>query len=176
MKFRTVDDAAPEDAAPKDATMPPRLVRKPPAGAKKTTKKAESDDVAAVPPPATKLPVNYSVDSTEKHFVSYYVKGKSDVADVVFLVNGVVHDTEYRVTVAADRKSVMLKRSVHSFCFSKKLLKTILGGKYSSSSHRTVAYDDIAQEMQDKNVRPENQLFGAHCRLCASSGSARAHT
>jgi len=34
-----------------------------------------------------------------------------------------------------------------------------LGGKYSSSSHRAVAYDDIAQEMQDENVRPENQLF-----------------
>ena len=64
--------------------MPPRLVRKPPAGAKKVTKKAESDDVAAVPPPVIKPPVNYSVDSTEKHFVSYYVKGKSDVADVYF--------------------------------------------------------------------------------------------
>jgi len=99
----TVDDAAPKDAAPEDATMPPRLERKPPAGAKKATKKAESNDVAAVPPPATKPPVNYSVDSTEKHFVSYYVKGKSDVTDVVFLINGVVHDTIYRVTVAADK-------------------------------------------------------------------------
>ncbi len=158
--------------------MPPRLVRKPPAGAKKVTKKAESDDVAAVPPPVIKPPVNYSVDSTEKHFVSYYVKGKSDVADVVFLVNGVVHDTEYRGTVAADRKSVMLKRGVNSFCFSKKLLKAILGGKYSSSSHCAVAYDDIAQEMQDENVRPEprTSFFGVHRRLCASSGSARAHS
>jgi hypothetical protein len=112
-----------------------------------------------VPAPATKPPANYSVDSTEKHFILYYVKGKLDVADVVFLVNGVVHDTEYCVTVAADRKSVTLKRGVHSFCFSKKLLKAILGGKYSSSSHRAVAYDDIAQEMQDKNLRPENQHF-----------------
>ena len=80
----TIIDAVPKDAAPKDATMPPRLVRKPPAGAKKTTKKAESDDVAAVPAPATKPPENYSIDSTEKHFISYYVKGKSDVADVYF--------------------------------------------------------------------------------------------
>ena len=135
----TVDDTAPKDAAPEDATMPPRLVRKPPAGAKKATKKAESDDVAAVPPPATNPPVNYSVDSTEKHFISYYIKGKSDVADVVFLVNGVVHCTKYPVIMAADRKSIMWKRGVHSFCFSKKLLKTILGGKYSSSSHRTIA-------------------------------------
>jgi hypothetical protein len=68
----------------------------------------------------------------------------------------VVLDTKYRVTVATDRKSVMMKRGVHSFCFSKKLLKAILGGKYSSLSHRAVAYDDIAQEMQDENVRPEN--------------------
>jgi len=71
----------------------------------------------------------------------------------------VVHDTEYCVTVAADRKSVMLKCGIHSFCFFKKLLKAILGGKYSSSSHRAVAYDDIAQEMQDENVRLKNQLF-----------------
>jgi len=156
----TVDDAAPKDAAPEDATMPPKLAKKPPAGAKKATKKAESDDVAAVPAPATKPPANYSVDSTETHFISNYVKGKSDVADVVFLVNGVVHDTEYRVTVAADRKSITLKHGVHSFCFSKKLLKAILGGKYSSSSHRTVAYNDIVKEMQDKNLRPKNQLFG----------------
>jgi hypothetical protein len=154
------DDAAPEDAAPENDTMPPKLATKPPAAAKKATKKAESsDDVAAVPAPTTKPPANYSVDSTEKHFISYYVKGKCDVADVVFVVNGVVHDTEYRVTVAADRKSITLKRGVHSFCFSKKLLKAILGGKYSSSSHRAVAYDDIAQEMQDKNLRPENQHF-----------------
>ena len=141
--------------------MPPRLVRKPPTCAKKATKKAESDDVAAVPPPATKPPVNYFVDSTEKHIV------KLDVADIVFLVNGVVHDTEYHATVAADRKSVMLKRGIHSFCFSKKLLKTILGGKYSSSSHRTVAYNDITQEMQDENVRPKSQLFGGRTAGCA---------
>ena len=153
------DDDDDDDVAAKDATMPPKLAKKPPATAKKATKKAESDDVAAVPAPATKPPENYSVDSTEKHFISYYVKGKLDVADVVFLVNGVVHDTEYRVTVAADRKSVTLRRGVHSFCFSKKLLKAILGGKYKSSSHRAVAYDDIAQEMQDKNLRPENQHF-----------------
>ena len=154
-----VDDTTVNDAAPEDTTIPPRLVRKPPASAKKATKKAESNDIAAVLPPTTKPPANYSIDSTEKHFISYYVKGKSDIVDVVFLVNGVVHDTEYRVTVAADRKSVTLKRGIHSFCFSKKLLRAILGGKFSSSSHRAIAYDDIAQEMQDENLRPENQLF-----------------
>jgi len=154
-----VDDTTVDDAAPEDATTPPKLAKKPPAGAKKATKKAESDDVAAVPAPTTKPPANYSVDSTKKHFISYYIKGKSDAADVLFLVNGVVHDAEYCVTMAADRKSVTLKRGIHSFCFSKKLFKAILGGKYSSSSHRTIVYDDIAQEMQDKNLRPENQLF-----------------
>jgi hypothetical protein len=153
----TVDDAAPEDTD--YATMPPRLVRKPPTGAKKATKKAESKDVAEVPPPAAKPPVNYSVDSTDNHLVAYYVKGNTDVADVVFFINGVVRDTEYRVTVAADRKSISWTRAVHSICFSKKILKAILGGKYSSSSHRAVAYDDIAQEMQGKNIRPENHLF-----------------
>jgi len=73
-------------------TLPPKMPPRrpgsrespPPApGAKKATKKAESDDVAAVPAPATKPPANYSVDSTEKHFISYY-KGKSDVATLYF--------------------------------------------------------------------------------------------
>jgi hypothetical protein len=141
--------------------MPPRLVRKPPTGAKKATKKkAESkDDDDEVPPPAAKPPVNYSVDSTDNHLIAYYVKGNADVADVVFFINGVVRDTEYRVTVAADRKSISWTRAVHSICFSKKILKAILGGKYISSSHRAVAYDDIAQEMQGKNIRPENHHF-----------------
>ena len=74
----TVQDAAPEDTD--YATMPLRLVRKPPTGAKKATKKAESKYVAEVSPLAAKPPVNYSVDSTDNHLVPYYVKGNTDVS------------------------------------------------------------------------------------------------
>ena len=59
-----------------------------------------------MPPPATKPPENLSVDSTDKFLVSYHCKGKQDVADVVFHVNGVLHDTDYHVSIAANRKSV----------------------------------------------------------------------
>jgi len=59
-----------------------------------------------MPPPATKPPENLSVDSTDKFLVSYHCKGKQDVADVVFHVNGVLRDTDYPVSVAADRMSV----------------------------------------------------------------------
>jgi hypothetical protein len=40
-----------------------------------------------------------------------------------------------------------------------KILQAILKNGYSASSHRTVAYDDVTQEMQDKKMRPEHKLF-----------------
>jgi hypothetical protein len=60
------------------------------------------DDVAAMPPPAPKLPVNFSVDSMDKFLVSYHCKGKQDVADMVFHVNGVLRNTNYHESIAAD--------------------------------------------------------------------------
>jgi hypothetical protein len=155
--------------------MPPK--RKPPprkpAVAKKT--KGESAAAAATPPPAPKPPENLSVNSTDKFLVSYHTKSKHDVADVMFHVNGVLCDTDYHVSVAADRKSVSWQRAIHTICFSKKILEAILNNGYRASSHHAVAYDDVAQEMQEKKIRPKHKLFGgAHRRLCASSGSAQA--
>jgi hypothetical protein len=98
------DNAAPDVG--NYATMPPK--RKPPlrkpAVAKKT--KGESAAATATPPPAPKPLENFSVDSTDKVLVSYHTKGKHGVTDVMFHVNGVLRDTNYRVSVAADRKSV----------------------------------------------------------------------
>ena len=158
-----VTDTAAEDAAPDDdnyANMPPKLKAPPrkPAGSKKT--KGDSAAAAAMPPPpAPKPPENFSVDSTDKFLVAYHTKGKHDVADVMFHVNGVLRDTDYRVSVAADRKSISWQRAIHSVCFSKKILEAILKNGYSASSHRAVAYDDVAQEIQEKKIRPEHKLF-----------------
>ena len=158
-----VTDTAADDAAPDNdnyANMPPKLKAPPrkPAGAKKT--KGDSAAAAATPPPpAPKPPENFSVDSTDKFLVAYHTKGKHDVADVMFHVNGVLRDTDYRVSVAADRQSVSWQRAIHSICFTKKILQAILKNGYSASSHRAVAYDDVAQEMQDKKMRPEHKLF-----------------
>jgi len=159
----TVIDTAAEDAAPDDdnyANMPPKLKAPPrkPAGSKKT--KGDSAAAAATPPPpAPKPPENFSVDSTDKFLVAYHTKGKHDVADVMIHVNGVLRDTDYRVSVAADRKSISWQRAIHSVCFSKKILEAILKNGYSASSHRAVAYDDVAQEIQEKKIRPEHKLF-----------------
>jgi len=118
-------DVAANDAAADDdnyATMPPKLKtppRKP--AAKKPTKKESDDDVTAIPPPAPKPPVNFSFDSTDKFLVSYHCKGKQDVADLVFHVNGLLHDSNYCVSVAADRKSVSWQRAIQSICFTKKI-------------------------------------------------------
>jgi hypothetical protein len=159
-----VDDtnAAADDAADDNdnyANMPPKFKappRKP--GAKKI--KGEIDDVTAMPPPAPKLPVNFSVDSTDKFLVAYHCEGSQDLADVVFHVNGVLHaDIDYRVSVAADRKSISWQRAIRTICFSKRILEAILKGDYSKASHRAVAYDDVAQEMHEKKICPKRKLY-----------------
>jgi hypothetical protein len=59
-----------------------------------------------------------------------------------------------------DGKSILWQRAIQSICFTKKISKkSILKGDYSPLSHRAVAYDDIAKEMQEKKVRPEHKLF-----------------
>ena len=84
-----------------------------------------------------------------------------------FCVNSVLRNTDYRVSVAADRKSVAWQRAIQSVCFTKKILQAILKNGYSASSHRAVAYDDVAQEMQEKKVCPEHKLFGGAPQGCA---------
>jgi hypothetical protein len=63
------------------------------------------------------------------------------------------------VSVAADRKSISWQRAIRTICFSKKILEAILKGEYSASSHRAVAYDDVAQEMHEKKILPERKLY-----------------
>jgi len=154
--------AAADDAADDNnnyATMPPKFKappRKP--GAKKI--KGESNDVAAMPPPTPKLPVNFSIDLTDKFLVAYHCEGSQDLADMVFQVNGVLHaDIDYHVSVAADRKSISWQRAIRTICFSKRILEAILKGDYSKASHRAVAYDDVAQEMHEKKICPERKLY-----------------
>ena len=38
-------------------------------------------------------------------------------------------------------------------------MKAILKDGYSPSSHHTIAYDDVAQEMQEKKIRPKHKLY-----------------
>ena len=141
--------------------MPPKLKappRKP--GAKKKMKGQSDDDVAAMPPPAPKPPVNFSIDSTDKFLVAYHCKGSQDLADVVFHVNGVLHaDIDYHVCAAADRMSISSQRAIRTICFSKRILEAILKAEYSASSHRAVAYDDVAQEMHEKKILPKRKLY-----------------
>jgi hypothetical protein len=93
-----------------------------------------------MPPPATPPPENFSVDSTDKFLMSYHCKGKQDVADVVFYFNGVLRDTNYRVSVATERKSVSWQHAIQSIYFTKKILQAILKIGYSALSHRAVVH------------------------------------
>jgi hypothetical protein len=63
------------------------------------------------------------------------------------------------VSVATDEKAVSWQRAIQSICFTKKILKSIMGFSYSHSSHCAFAYSNVAQEMQEKRVRPELKLY-----------------
>jgi hypothetical protein len=50
-----------------------------------------------------------------------------------------------------------------SVCFTTPFLKSIMGGAY----HHIVAYDDVAQEIQEKKVHPDSKLYwGAPQVVC----------
>jgi hypothetical protein len=58
--------------------------------------------------------------------INFNWQGNHDLADVMFHVNGVLRDTDYRVSVATDRKSISWQRAIQTICFSKKILEAIL--------------------------------------------------
>ena len=67
--------------------------------------------------------------------------------------------SEYQIQLAKDSLSVLFMRVICSRSFDKKILRKIMGVEYRESSARVVAWDDMALEMQAKNVRPMNGLF-----------------
>jgi hypothetical protein len=75
-------------------------------------------------------------------------------SDILSLCN-----KDYHVSVATDGKAISWQCTIQSICFTKKILKSIMGFSYSHSSHCTVAYDNIVQEMQEKKVLPEHKLY-----------------
>ena len=58
-----------------------------------------------------------------------------------------------------DSLSVSFVRAISSRSFDKKILRKIMGTEYRESSSHIVAWDNMALEMQSKNVRPVNGLF-----------------
>ena len=61
--------------------------------------------------------------------------------------------------VATDGMSILFQCAIKTIYFTKSILKLFMGVAYSSSSHCTVAYDDVAQEMQEKKLHPQNNLY-----------------
>jgi hypothetical protein len=107
--------------------------------------------------PTPNPPSNFSIDSTDKFGITYYCKGTQDFADVVIHVNGCPHESDYRVSVTQDKMSVSWQCSINSLCYTKEILASIMGNTYSPSNHCVVAYDDIAQELFAKKIRPKNK-------------------
>ena len=128
-------NAAPDKNAAPDhddyATMPPTTKPIP----RKTAIKRESTEVAAeMPPPAPRVIANFSVNSNGKFLVSYYCEGSHDYVDMAVHINGVLHDGDYRMSIATNGKSVSWQREVQSICFTQNNLNSILEATYSPSS------------------------------------------
>ena len=142
-----------EDAPDEDA-MPPK--KKPAAATAAAAAPAEERKVT--PPPAPK-PTIFSVSSADMFGVSYFCEGTQDFAEVAFHINGVLRDIDYRVSVSQDGKAINYIRAVRAECFSKEVLRSIMGRDYSTRNSRVVAYDNVAQEMIKKKVLPESNLY-----------------
>ncbi len=129
------NNAAPNKNAAPDhddyVTMPPKTKPIP----RKTAPKRESPNVAdEMPPPTPHIIANFSVNSNDKFRVSYYCEGSHDYVDMVVHINGVLHNGDYRVSIATNRKSVSWQRGIQSVCFTQNILKSILEATYSPSS------------------------------------------
>ena len=61
--------------------------------------------------------------------------------------------------MAKDGLSALFVCAISSRSFDKRILRKIMGAEYRESSSRIVACDNMALEMQEKNVRPVNGLF-----------------
>jgi hypothetical protein len=142
--------------------VPPKEVRPmAAAAAKKPT--ATTEMTLPVPRP----PLNFSVDSTDKFADAYYCNSTQDFADMVIHINGVLDVSEYHMSIAQDRMFVSWQRSVKLVCYTKEILAGIMGNAYSPSNHCIIAYDNIAQEIFAKKIRPNNKLiWGAPQVMC----------
>jgi hypothetical protein len=139
------------------AAMPPKEVR-PKATMKKPTATTETTL------PTLRLPLNFSVDSTDKFGIAYYCGGTQDLADVVIHVNGVLDVSNYCMSSAQDGMSVSWQHSIKSVCCIKEILAAIMENAYSPSNHCIIIYNNVAQEMFAKKIDPTTSLFGEHRR------------
>jgi hypothetical protein len=55
--------------------------------------------------------------------------------------------------------SISFQHSINLLCYTKEILASIIGNAYSPSNHCVVAYEDIAQEMFAKKIRPNNKCI-----------------
>ena len=128
---------------------------------KKPTKK-ESEATAAMPPPpaAATAATSFSANAEDPLTAHYYYADRVyDYASVVFRVNGMMQKGEYQVRVAKDGRSVSFVCAISLRSFDKKILCKIMGKEYRESSAHIITWDDMALEMQAKNVRPLNGLY-----------------
>ena len=71
--------------------------------------------------------MNISVDLTDKFLIAYHCEDSQDLlTDVVFQINRVLHAAiDYRVSVAADEKSISWQHAIQTICFSKRILEAM---------------------------------------------------
>jgi hypothetical protein len=92
------------------------------------------------------------------YVVAYYNEGGVDFVEVAMHVNGVLPKGTCRLRLAKDGMSVTRQRSLMQVCFKKEHLHAIMHS-YSSSHHRVVAYNNVAQQMDWEARTPDAAGF-----------------
>ncbi len=125
-----------------------------PAAAMATKQAAKKPPTAPVPP--AKNIALYHIDTRDTSIVAYYEEDNISYAEAAVHVNGMICEGTYRFSVASDGMSILWQRATHKRCFDKKLLRAIMGLRYSSSNSRVIAYDNALQEMHGSNITPDS--------------------
>jgi hypothetical protein len=118
------------------------------------TKQAPRKPPPAPAPPAKNIAL-YHIDTRDTSVVAYYEEDNVSYAEAAVYINGVVPEGTFRFSVSLDGMSILWQRATHKRCFDKKLLRAIMGMRYSSSDSRVIAYDNALQEMHGSNVTPD---------------------
>ena len=130
-----------------------RAKKKTTAGSKTTGETAANYTTA---PPANKPTKLYYLDSGDKYFVCYDLKGTTEYVIFTFYLNGMLPPKGgYQCTLSKDGHTISWSRPVDSFLFSMDHLKGIMGDDYSESNVRVRSFDNILQAMHRDKIEPD---------------------
>lgn len=124
-----------------------------------SAKASSASSSFALDPAKAKSAKPYCLDTFDGYMRARYTEGSTDYIEVGFRVNGVLPSDGWQIELSKDGMSVIWKRAIHKMCFTKEHLQALMGGKYSETHSRVIAYDNTAQMMNSDNIKPMNNFY-----------------